>query len=250
MRQNVTPAAAVHFGTVLVVAAVVLFAAGCSDESGTDASESTTSTPPATTTTTIRPPTTTVVEATTSTVAAEPDGGLTEEQTGLVEALLVAFNDQDLGAFLSLFVASPSLTSAVSKPASTGNPERIPIELTYRWAMSEVWDLQDCKIQYGAIDCTLSVSDNLAGRDGALHTRLTLLLDDQGAITKMALLEDEGALNQAAAAIYAWTEENHPEAIEPMWLKFASGIVFPKLTDESIALRLELIPEFLASLDE
>jgi len=252
MQQNVTPAAAVQLGIALVVAAMALFAASCSGESGADASGATTSTPPTTTTTTIRPPTTTVAAATTtSTVAEEPDDGLNEKQTVLVETLLAAFNDQAADAFLDLFIASPTLKSAVTlQPASTGNPERIPIELTYRWAMSEVWDLQDCKIQYGAIDCTLSVSDNLAGRDAAMRSKLTLLLDDQGAITKMSLVEDVRTLTQAAAAIYAWIEETHPEAIQPMWTSFASGEIQPKLTDESIALRLELIPKYLASLNE
>jgi len=94
------------------------------------------------------------------------------------------------------------------------------------------------------------VSDNLAGRDSEMRTKLTLLLDDQGDITKMSFVEDVRALNQASAAIYLWIEENHPEAIEPMWLKFASGDVLPKLNDESIALRLELIPKYVASLDE
>jgi len=257
MQQSVTPAVAVRRGLILVVAAIALLAAACSSGSGIDASETTTST--RSSTTTIRPPATTVAAATTtvatvtttSTVAEEPDDGLTEEQTVLVEALVAAFNDQDVDAFLDLFVASPTLTSAVSlSPASTGNPERIPVELTYRWAMSEAWELQDCKIEYGAIDCILSVSDNLAGRDGALQVRLSLLRDDQGDITKMRLTEDTGALNQASADIYVWIEENFPEAIEPMWVKFPSGDVHPKLTDESIALRLELIPKYLASLDE
>jgi len=257
MQQNVTPVVAVRRGLVLVVAAIALFAASCSGDSGIDASEMTTSTRPSTTT--IRPPTTTIAAATTtvaaatttSTVAEEPDDGLTEEQTALVEALVAAFNDQDVDAFLDLFIASPTLASAVSlSPASTGNPERIPIELTYRWAMGEVWVLRDCKIEYGAIACILSVSDNLAGRDGALQAKLSLLRDDQGAITKMNLTEDTGALNQASGDIYLWIEENCPEAIEPMWVKFPSGDVIPKLTDESIALRLELIPEYVASLDE
>ncbi len=266
MRQNVTLVAVAQRGRTLVAASVVRMAlvvatvflvAACSGESSTDAPETTTSTAPTTsttttsTTTTSTTTTTTVPESTTTTVAEEPDDGLTEEQTVLVEALLAAFNDRDLGAFVSLFGTSASLTSAVSlSPPSTGNPERIPIELTYRWAMSEAWELQDCRIQYGAIDCTLSVSDNLAGRDGPLQTKLSLLLDDQGAIAKMRLFEDEVALNQAAAGIYAWVEENHPEAIQPMWFQFASGVILPKLTDESIALRLELIPKYLASLDE
>jgi len=260
MRQNVTLAAVAQRGRTLVAASVVRMAlvvatvflvAACSGESSTDAPETTTSTAPTTSTTTTTTTTTTVLESTTTTVAEEPDDGLTEEQTVLVEALLAAFNDRDLGAFVSLFGTSASLTSAVSlSPPSTGNPERIPIELTYRWAMSEAWELQDCRIQYGAIDCTLSVSDNLAGRDGPLQTKLSLLLDDQGAIARMRLFEDEVALNQAAAGIYAWVEDNHPEAIQPMWFQFASGVILPKLTDESIALRLELIPKYLASIDE
>ena len=241
-RYNGWLIAAAAFAAVILVVGAAMLLANPADEI-----------PPATTppttqavtpTTQAAPPTTVaaVEEATVTTVVAVDDA-LSAEDQAFVEGLVAAFNEGDEEAVLEFFAPSASFTTIVQPDSGV---EGFRDELVYRWALNAVWEMQDCKIEFSAISCQMLVSDDTY-TGGPLPARLRLIVDD-GVITSFTLIEDKVTILPAITAFFEWVDENHPGSVRQM--SWGTGIPpLPLLTEESIALWLELLPQYKATLD-
>jgi hypothetical protein len=241
-RYNGWLIAAAAFAVVMVFIGAAMLLANPADEI-----------PPATTppttqavtpTTQAAPPTTVVaVEEATATTVAPVDDTLSAEDQAFVEDLVAAFNEGDEEAVLEFFAPSASFTTIVQPDSGV---EGFRDELVYRWALNAVWEMQDCKIEFSAISCQMLVSkDTYPG--GPLPAELRLIVDD-GVITSFTLIEDKVTILPTITAFFEWVDDNHPGSLRQM--SWGSGNPpLPLLTEESIALWIELLPQYRATLD-
>ena len=240
--------AAAAFAVVIVFVGAAMLLANPADEL-----------PPATTppTTQAAPPTTqaatptTVVEAeesvkeTTPTTIAEVEVAVTAEDQLTLDEYVAAFNASDAEAIMGLMLPSAKVRSFTLFDAS---PERWSDELAWRWAMNEQWAIGGCKTSFGAVACDLTVTGGWASFLGAQDAVLRTIIAD-GVVSSLSLNEDLAVLVPYAADLMEWVEAEHPEAVSVM-VHAGGDPRAPKLTEESIALWVELVPQYEATISE
>lgn len=232
--------AAAAFAVVMLIVGAAMLLANPTDEL-----------PPATTppTTQAAPPTTqaatptTVVEAATPTTVAEVQDVVSSEDQLVLDEYVTAFNASDEGAILALMSPSAKVRSFAIFDAL---PEVWSNELAWRWALNERWALGGCKTSFGAVQCDVTVTGGWASSLGAQDAVLRVIITD-GVISSLTLKEDLAVLVPYAADMLAWVEAEHPESLSIM-VHAGGDPRAPKLTEESIALWVELVPQYEATL--
>jgi hypothetical protein len=174
------------------------------------------------------------------------DSELSEDDLEFVGALVTAFNLGDLEAYLQLFDPSAIATTSLTFGSDLDQYRQ---ELAFVWALNGTWEMGDCEIEYGAISCEIAVSrDDLTFIEGPLSAKLDLFVED-GAVRKLTLREPHSTIVASTTAFHDWVAENYAESVPAMFFDFPSGLG-PELSEESIALWVELVPQYIESVTE
>lgn len=227
-----------------VVAVLALVAAACGGDNASAPSTSAVPVP----TTTLTPTTTAAPVATTLTseepIEEEPEeSALSEEDLEVAAAFVSAFNTGDSEILLQLFDPSATVNTLLS-PES--NVDRYGLEIGFQRALNASWEIHECELEYGAISCDVeTLRDDLNYIQGPLPAKIRLIVKE-GAITSFSAVENRQTIATAMSAFRDWVSDHHPESLQPMF-SFLPDRPTPQVTDESVALWVELIPEYLES---
>jgi len=232
---------------VCVVAVLALVGAACaagdvSAPSTSALSEPTTTSAPTTTST----PTTTTVAAEDSSDEEVGESVLSDEDLALANLFVSAFNVGDLEVFMNFFDPSATVNTSLTRGSGLDQLRR---ELAFQWALNAKWAIQECKPEYGAISCDVEVlRDDLTPINGPINAKVRLTVEN-GDIKNLGVLEDARKIRASVSDFHAWVSDQRSEDVQSMFLNFPTG-PSPKLTEESVALWVELIPQYIASVTE
>ena len=173
-------------------------------------------------------------------VTTVPDNALTPEEEAFVAEFFGAFNTQDEAALLALVSPDAKFTSYL---IAEEVPDVWAKELAWRWALGEEWSPDSCSLSFSAISCRVTITGGLFRFLESQEAVLRMSVAD-GVATNVSLKEDLTVLIGAGAEVLAWLEAEYPDKVATM--NAVGEPPPPRLTDESIALWQELMPDFWA----
>jgi len=183
------------------------------------------------------------VEAPPTTVAAADDAVSADDQA-IIDEYITAFNAADADTIMALMSPSAKVRSFTLFDSP---PDVWRSELAWRWALDEQWAIDGCSPSFGAVVCQLTVTGGWADALGAQDAVLRLIITD-GVFTSLSLNEDLPVLIPYGFGLADWIAAEHPAELDLM-LTAGNEPMAPRLSDESIALWVELLPEWQATLD-
>ncbi len=208
-------------------------------------------------TTEAAPPTTGAAEegaapTTVATVEEVATDALSVEQQEFVDAFFAAFNagtytsyPGDYESYLGFFAPDATINTSI---LFDGGLERYREELAFRGAMNHQLTVVSCREEFGSIRCQVdATSDDMNHYTDSVRIGVSMIVKN-GAIVSMTWSENLAEIGRAATPFYEWISDNHPGTLRLM--RSNSGSPGPPLlTEESIALWLELLPQYKATLD-
>ena len=203
--------------------------------------------PPATT-----PPTTQAVTPTTMAATEEaPTEALSVPTQEFVDGFFAAFNSGtyavypgDYESYLGFFASDAIIDTGM---VLDGDLDRYREELAFRGAMNYQLTVVSCREEFG-LRCEVdATSDDLYSL--ADSSRISVGMDvENGVIVSMTWNEDLHEIGRVVTPFYEWMSAKHPGTLELMRSSGSPGA--PLLTEESINLWLEYLPEYKVTLDQ
>jgi len=184
-------------------------------------------------------------EATPTTVAAADDAVSPGDQA-VIDEYITAFNAADADAVLALMSPSAKVSSNVAN-LNESAPDVWRNVLAWRWALNEQWAVASCNTSFGAVVCQLTVTGGWVDALGAQNAVLRFIITD-GVVSSLSVNENLAVLIPYATGFVDWVAAENPAEYDMMFTPVGSPPA-PLFTEESIALWVELIPQWQATLD-
>ena len=161
----------------------------------------------------------------------------------VIDGFAAAFNAREIEALSSHFAPAARIENPWSwQTDSDGFLEELP----WRWAMNEQWEVQSCT-HTGGISCVVSQSsDAFDYVFGPMRATMNFRIQSN-LIVELVEYDDDGTTGATMGRFYAWVEEEHGlETANQMRIRGGPHTGPPLLSDESIAIWLDLLPEYKA----